>query len=112
LPSKEAVVIGPDHPTLEAAVVTLGDATIVRLRGILDLSTAPDLREMLDRASADGPARLVIDLGGITFLDPAGARPLVALAARTPPPRVTLRNAQGLARRVLGLLGLGSMLEA
>ena len=55
-----------------------GDATIVRVEGDLDMATAPELEEALERA--DFSKRIVIDLAGCTFLDSSAVRALVATA--------------------------------
>ena len=51
-------------------------ATLVVLRGDLDLATAPDLRETLIEVIDDG-ARIVVDLEAVEFLDSAGLGILV-----------------------------------
>jgi anti-sigma B factor antagonist len=51
-------------------------ATVLVLRGDLDLSTAPDLREALVEVIDEG-ARIVIDMEAIDFLDSAGLGILV-----------------------------------
>ena len=51
-------------------------ATLVVLRGDLDLSTAPELRECLVKLIGDG-ARIVVDLEAVGFLDSAGLGILV-----------------------------------
>jgi anti-sigma B factor antagonist len=51
-------------------------ATVIVLRGDLDLSTAPDLREALVEVIDEG-ARIVIDMEAIDFLDSAGLGILV-----------------------------------
>lgn len=54
---------------------------VLDVRGELDLLTAPDLAEEVDRVLADGPPLLAIDLTRTTFIDSSGARQL-ARAAR------------------------------
>ncbi len=51
-------------------------ATLVVLRGDLDLATAPDLRECLVEV-IDESARIVVDLEAVGFLDSAGLGILV-----------------------------------
>jgi anti-sigma B factor antagonist len=51
-------------------------ATLVVLRGDLDLLTAPDLRECLVKVIDEG-ARIVVDLEAVDFLDSAGLGILV-----------------------------------
>ena len=51
-------------------------ATVVVLRGDLDIATAPELRECLVNVIDEG-ARIVIDLEAVDFLDSAGLGILV-----------------------------------
>ncbi|MFJ5881794.1 STAS domain-containing protein [Kitasatospora cineracea] len=48
------------------------DALVVRPVGELDHDSAEPLREVLERAVADPPARLVVDCGGLEFCDSTG----------------------------------------
>jgi anti-sigma B factor antagonist len=52
------------------------EATVVVLRGDLDVATAPDLRETLVEVIDEG-ARIVIDMQAVEFLDSAGLGILV-----------------------------------
>ena len=61
---------------LAIAVDRRDAATLVVLRGDLDLATAPELRECLVGVIEEG-ARIVIDLESVTFLDSAGLGILV-----------------------------------
>ena len=49
----------------------------LRLRGELDLSTAPWLRDHLSEISADGGQRVIVDLSGLSFIDSTGLSVLV-----------------------------------
>jgi anti-anti-sigma factor len=44
-------------------------AIVVTLAGELDLHNADDVRRALEEASERGPARIVVDLSGVEFLD-------------------------------------------
>ena len=50
---------------------------IVTVSGVLDVYTAPTLRDALDRLIAGGYPHLVIDLTGIEFVDSTGLGVLV-----------------------------------
>jgi len=50
-----------------------GVATL-RLSGELDIAVIERLREVRDRALADGPASLVIDLSEVEFIDSSGLK--------------------------------------
>jgi anti-sigma B factor antagonist len=50
--------------------VESGDSSyVVSVTGEVDVATAPGLRERLHEVIADGPAVLVVDLLGVTFID-------------------------------------------
>ena len=54
----------------------------IALRGELDIATAPRLQEAIDDALAAAPARLVLDLRELSFLDSSGLRLFIVLAGR------------------------------
>lgn len=56
-----------------------GGAVVLRVAGELDLLTTPKLSEACDAALDDGPAILVIDLTGVTFLASVGMSAIVAV---------------------------------
>jgi anti-anti-sigma factor len=75
--------------------------------GELDITNAPALYQRLMKVAATRPERLVLDLGGLVFVDVAGARALdcarQALEVGCP---VILRGARPSAREVFRLTGL------
>jgi anti-anti-sigma factor len=93
-----------------AATVELepGEAGVVaRVRGDLDLHSAPAMGKRLADAAAGGP--LVLDLSGAGYLDSAGARMLVELARST---TVTVIAPHGTAvRRALEIAELDANLR-
>jgi anti-sigma B factor antagonist len=54
----------------------------LELRGELDIGTAPQLDEAVDRALGDGCRDVILDLGATTLLDSSGLGALIR-AART-----------------------------
>ncbi|RSM46017.1 anti-sigma factor antagonist [Amycolatopsis balhimycina DSM 5908] len=65
---------------------TLGDALVLRVTGALDLTLAPKVRQLVERARRLAPPVLVIDLTEVDFLASAGMAELVRahrLAAST-----------------------------
>jgi anti-sigma B factor antagonist len=60
----------------------LGDCTLVRVRGDIDVHTAPDLRTHLLGVLRSGERHLVIDLDGVDFMDSCGIGILVAVRRR------------------------------
>lgn len=56
---------------------TVADRTILRVTGEIDVYTAPKLRQRLVQLVEDGARHLVVDLGGVEFLDSTGLGVLV-----------------------------------
>ncbi|QKW24045.1 STAS domain-containing protein [Kitasatospora sp. NA04385] len=56
-------------------------ALVVRPEGELDHDSVGPLREVLERAVADPPARLVLDCGGLAFCDSTGLNLLLRAQA-------------------------------
>jgi anti-anti-sigma factor len=54
----------------------------LRVRGELDLATAPRLVEAVESQLSQQPQSLVVDLTDTTFLDSSGARELARIARR------------------------------
>jgi anti-anti-sigma factor len=87
----------------------------VSVVGELDMATAPVMRERLVRVlQAQRPAVLEIDLAGVTLLDCAGVRALVAVrtAALQVGCRMQVRHLQPIVRQVLDVTGLLGVLTA
>ena len=64
---------------MELSVVTRreGVRTVISVTGEIDVYTAPTLRERLNELVAEGEYHLVVDMGGVDFLDSTGLGVLV-----------------------------------
>jgi anti-anti-sigma factor len=60
--------------TLEVTLGHAGQASLVSLRGELDLSTTSKVEQALRQLEEEGASSIVIDLRGLTFLDSSGLR--------------------------------------
>ena len=58
---------------------TIDDGLIVRVKGDIDFSRSPELRHDLIGALKKGLDRLVVDLGGVQYMDSSGVAVLVEL---------------------------------
>ena len=82
-------------------------ALVVRLAGELDLYNAHIVREQLFAAAARAPARLIVDLAAVTFIDSTGLGVLIEARSRLPNRRGLLLVSPGLeTRRALEISGL------
>jgi anti-sigma B factor antagonist len=84
-----------------------GDAFVVRLGGELDLYNAPRVREALSEAASDSPARVVVDLSEVEFMDSSALGVLIEARTRLDNRRAFLLAGPGLeTRRALEISGL------
>jgi anti-anti-sigma factor len=98
---------------LEALAGREVNRTVVLLRGEHDASTVAALSEAMARAIALDDADLVVDLGGVEFMDAATVRLIIRAGEflRLRSRSLTLRSPSTRARRVLDLCGLDDHLE-
>jgi anti-sigma B factor antagonist len=84
-----------------------GEALVLRLAGELDLYNAPALREALHRCVERSPARVVVDLAEVTFVDSTALGALVEARSKLPRPDGLALAAPGTeTRRALQVSGL------
>jgi anti-sigma B factor antagonist len=95
------------HDAPVAGVDERGDALVVRLIGELDLYNAHIVREELLATAARAPARLVVDLSDVAFIDSTGLGVLIEARGKLANRRAFLLVAPGLeTRRALEISGL------
>jgi len=84
-----------------------GDECIVRLRGELDIESAPDLERVLLRSRPPGQ-RVVLDLGGLEFMDSTGLRVLLRARSAADEGRwqVFVRDVPPTIRRLFDMTGV------
>jgi anti-sigma B factor antagonist len=71
-----------DGMDLEIGTTKEGDVCVVTIAGEVDIYTSPKLKETLESASADGCRLIVVDLGGVGFIDSSGLGVLVGALRR------------------------------
>jgi anti-sigma B factor antagonist len=81
-----------------------GDGLVIALSGELDLASLPALAGAMDGLLSRPVQPVVLDLGGLTFLDSSGVGVLVRIANHFG--QVRTRSATEPVRRVLEVLGL------
>lgn len=84
----------------------------VTVDGELDLLTGPVLSASLEPVVAEAPALLVLDLGGVRFIDAAGLRAVVvqARALSEAGGQLVLSRPSPMLQRMLAVLGLEPVL--
>ena len=100
-------------PAELVAVIRTGPPAELALTGDLDLATVDQFSAAIDEVLADGPAQVVLDIGGVGFIDSAGIKGMVKLATRCEAigAALTTINASAQARRVLELTQLADMFD-
>jgi anti-anti-sigma factor len=91
-----------------------GTAVHIALRGEIDLANATVVEEQITTAVTNQVTAVVIDLGGLTYVDSAGLRVLFTLVARLEVLQIELHvhaPRGSLARRVLELSGFGALVD-
>ncbi|MDT8913795.1 STAS domain-containing protein [Amycolatopsis sp. PS_44_ISF1] len=71
-----------DSGDLQVTVRWRGDAVVVAVAGEIDLVTAPEFDEVVAGVVDQGPAVLVVDLTGVSFLSSAGLQVLAGAHRR------------------------------
>ena len=90
-----------------AGIERLDDVVVVKLAGELDLYNASAVREVLLECCAEAPARLVVELSEVTFIDSTALGVLIEARTRLANRRGFLLAAPGLeTRRALEISGL------
>ncbi len=89
-----------------------GDAVGLALAGDLDMSATFALEPVLDRVLADNPRELVLDLGGVPFVDSSGLGLLIATHERASRADVdmAITGAGPEIQRVIHIAGLDDLL--
>jgi anti-anti-sigma factor len=80
------------------------DGLVIALSGELDLASLPAVAAPMDDVLSRAVQPVVLDLGGLTFLDSSGVALLVRIANHFG--QVRTRAATGPVRRVIEVLGL------
>lgn len=88
-----------------------GEVHTICLVGELDLASADDVEQELERVEASDAASIVLDLSGLTFMDSTGVRLIVNAHTRSRgESRLTLLRGQAAVQRVMELSGVDALL--
>jgi len=97
-----------ERPELSISVQRTPSEAVVGLTGEIDLSTAPRLSNTIAELLAEAPARVVLDMSGVTFCDSQGLGTLVVLSRKATLAHscLVLTNVGDFLLRVLDITGL------
>ena len=71
-----------DQLNIDLKTEDSGETLVLRLRGSLDIATAPTVRAALTQATDDGGRHLIVDLTQLEFLDSTGLGVLIGAHRR------------------------------
>lgn len=66
-----------DADQIDVTTEVVDDTTILKPMGEIDLSRAPSLRAQINAVQKTGPAKLIIDLAHVPYMDSSGVATLV-----------------------------------
>ncbi|MET7393192.1 STAS domain-containing protein [Dactylosporangium sp. NPDC005572] len=97
-----------DRADLAIAIRRTPAETVVSLSGEIDMSTVQRLAATVDEVLSEPPARVVLDMAGVTFCDSQGLGTLVVLSRRATLAQsyLVLVNVGAFLIRVLDITGL------
>ncbi|GLY98308.1 STAS domain-containing protein [Actinoplanes sp. NBRC 103695] len=101
-----------ERPELSITVNRAPDEVTFILAGEIDVLTVANLSALVNEELADPPARMVLDMAGVTFCDSQGLGTLVVLSRKAQHARsvLSLANVGDFLMRVLDITGLRSAL--
>jgi anti-anti-sigma factor len=101
-----------ERPELTIEVERGTDEVIYHLAGEIDVLTVTQLSTLVNEELTDPPARIVLDMAGVTFCDSQGLGTLVVLSRKAQHARtvLALANVGDFLLRVLDITGLRSAL--
>jgi anti-sigma B factor antagonist len=101
-----------ERPELSIAVHNAPGQVVFHLAGEIDVLTVTKLSTMVNEILADPPARIVLDMAGVTFCDSQGLGTLVVLSRKAQHAQsvLALANVGDFLLRVLDITGLRNAL--
>ena len=97
----------------QVSSTTVDGVIVISVAGDLDLATAPELQAECDKAVADKPDVVRLDLSSLTFLDSSGISVLVKThhELEEAGAKLVLHQLDDRTRRVLDVAGLADFFE-
>ena len=101
-----------ERPELSIAIERAPDEVVLHLAGEIDVLTVVRLSTTVNEILLEPPARIVLDMAGVTFCDSQGLGTLVVLSRKAQHARtvLALANVGDFLLRVLDITGLRSAL--
>jgi anti-sigma B factor antagonist len=101
-----------ERPELSITAEHAPDEVIFHLAGEIDVLTVTNLSTLVNETLIEPPARIVLDMAGVTFCDSQGLGTLVVLSRKAQHARsvLSLTNVGDFLLRVLDITGLRSAL--
>ncbi|MBG0565327.1 STAS domain-containing protein [Actinoplanes aureus] len=101
-----------ERPELSITVQRAPDEVVIQLAGEIDVLTVSELAAVVNELLPEPPARIILDMAGVTFCDSQGLGTLVVLSRKAQHAQavLSLTNVGDFLMRVLDITGLRSAL--
>jgi len=98
---------------MEFSCVSQDDYRIIRVMGRMDPETAPEFEKIISSELSKGFKKLIIDLGGLTYISSLGLRSVLssAMMVRANEAGISFCSAKGMVARVLSVAGFESLFK-
>ena len=96
---------------MEIVSMKQGNATLVRLKGRMDVATAGDVERACERVIQGGEKFVVLDLGGLDYISSAGLRGILGVDKKIKAQggKLALCNLKGMVKEVFQISGFAVM---
>jgi anti-sigma B factor antagonist len=101
-----------ERPELSITIQRAPDEVVIQLAGEIDVLTVSELSTVVNELLPEPPARIILDMAGVTFCDSQGLGTLVVLSRKAQHAQsvLSLKNVGEFLMRVLDITGLRSAL--
>jgi anti-sigma B factor antagonist len=86
-------------------ITTTDRYAVVAVTGEIDISSAPRMRETIESVVEGGPPQLIVDLGGVEFMDSSGLNTLIAAVRHMGPESLRVVATHPHIRRIFSITG-------
>ncbi len=96
---------------MQATVTVIEGRSVIRLQGRFDFNSHREFREAVETALAGTSREMVVDLGGVEYLDSSALGMLLMLRdrAKGAAREVALANCKGAVKQVLDIANFGKL---
>lgn len=98
---------------MQTSLTNRDGKTAVVLQGRFDFNAHREFREVVEQSVKEAPSQIIVDLGGVEYLDSSALGMLLMLRdrAKTAGKEVVLANARGSVKQVIDIANFGKLFQ-